>query len=129
MAQKLKNFLVLDFEATCDRVRIDPQEIIEFPCLLLNDKLEQVATFHEYIRPVGIQTLTPFCTELTGITQDMVDEKSNFSEVLAKFCSWVEENGISSTDSSFVTCGQWDLVDMLPRQCKYSGDDQTKKCY
>ena len=33
--QPFKHYLVLDFEATCQEgARIDPQEIIEFPCLL-----------------------------------------------------------------------------------------------
>ena len=34
--QPFKHYLVLDFESTCQEgVRIDPQEIIEFPCLLV----------------------------------------------------------------------------------------------
>ena len=34
--QPFKHYLVLDFEATCQKGgRIDPQEIIEFPCLLV----------------------------------------------------------------------------------------------
>ena len=36
-------------------------------CILPKDKLE--ATFHEYVRPTVKPFLTPFCTELTGITQ------------------------------------------------------------
>ena len=64
---------VLDFEATCERNgnQLKPQEIIEFPCVLLNVKngLQVEATFHRYIRPVHHPLLSPFCTELTGITQ------------------------------------------------------------
>ena len=34
--QPFKHYLVLDFESTCQEgARIDPQEIIEFPCLLV----------------------------------------------------------------------------------------------
>ena len=34
--QPFKHYLVLDFESTCQEGdRIDPQEIIEFPCLLV----------------------------------------------------------------------------------------------
>ena len=33
-AQQFDYFLVLDFEATCERdTKLRPQEIIEFPCL------------------------------------------------------------------------------------------------
>jgi len=64
-------FLVLDFEATCDYKRpLEPQEIIEFPCLKMNARsLEVESTFHRFVRPVAHPQLTPFCIELTGITQ------------------------------------------------------------
>ena len=83
-------------------MRIDPQEIIEFPCLLVRADdlglIDQVVIihlasilcflasiqsfltfsftmpvqFHEYVKPVGKPLLTDFCTDLTGITQDMI---------------------------------------------------------
>jgi len=121
--QKFKYFLVLDFEANCQQgSRLDPQEIIEFPCLLVDSKSFQILqTFHEYIKPVGIPKITPFCTELTGITQDMVDTRQTFPGVLEKFQQWYTGNDLTPVNSTFVTCGLWDLVDMLPKQCNYSG--------
>merc|ERR1712059_1445 len=122
--QEFKYFLVLDFEANCARSpeRLDPQEIIEFPCLLVDSgNFRQLDLFHEYVRPVGVPSLTPFCTELTGITQDMVSDCPTFPEVLERFNTWAEEKGLNKDNSCFVTCGLWDLVDMLPRQSKYSG--------
>lgn len=67
----LQYLLVLDFEATCEEgAPVGPQEIIEFPTLLYNlDKNEVEARFHEYVRPIKVPTLTPFCTNLTGIEQ------------------------------------------------------------
>lgn len=69
----LRNLLILDFEATCDDVGLVPHgeaEIIEFPTLLYNIEEDAVtATFHEYVRPVLHPKLTPFCEQLTGITQ------------------------------------------------------------
>lgn len=35
--------------------------------IILADQIK--ATFHEYVRPEIQPELTPFCTELTGITQ------------------------------------------------------------
>ena len=65
--------LVLDFEATCGNKGYvpKPQEIIEFPCALLNARkgFQIEAIFHEYVRPIQNPKLTTFCTELTGITQ------------------------------------------------------------
>ena len=61
-------YLVLDFEATClQGMRIEPQEIIEFPCLRINAKtLEIEDKFQEYVKPVERPKLSPFCTKLTG---------------------------------------------------------------
>ena len=38
--------------------------------------------FHHYVMPKFYGKLTKFCTELTGITQDMVDGKLRLEEVL-----------------------------------------------
>jgi len=122
--QPFKHYLVLDFESTCQEEggRIDPQEIIEFPCLLIRaDDFSLVDQFHEYVKPVGKPQLTNFCTELTGITQDMIQDKDTFLNVLSRFVSWYASNGLDPSNSTFVTCGQWDLVSMLPQQCLYSG--------
>jgi ERI1 exoribonuclease 3 len=116
-------FLVLDFEATCEKdARVTPQEIIEFPVLKVDARTFQVeATFHSYVQPKVHKTLTPFCTELTGITQDMVDGQPSLDETLEKFHAWMSEQGLlgKGTKSVFVTCGDWDLKTMLPGQCKY----------
>jgi len=121
--QPFKHYLVLDFESTCQEgVRIDPQEIIEFPCLLVGaDDLCLVDQFHEYVKPVGKPLLTDFCTGLTGITQDMIKDKDTFPDVLSRFVSWYKSHGLDPSNATFVTCGQWDLESMLPQQCLYSG--------
>ena len=142
------HFLVLDFEATCvEGATIQPQEVIEFPCLLVRaadmvveDQVgpaTSLATspslqFHEYVRPVAHPTLSPFCTQLTGITQEMVQvvpllaadlaqDRSAFPEVLGRFVGWYQGLGLSPATAAFLTCGQWDLATMLPNQCTYSG--------
>ncbi len=84
--QKFDFLFVLDFEATCDKPRqTRPQEVIEFPCIKLKcgtgGSLNEVARFHRYIRPMVNPRLSHFCTELTGITQEMVDGEQNFQEV------------------------------------------------
>ncbi|KAK3798692.1 hypothetical protein RRG08_029472 [Elysia crispata] len=122
--QNFDYFLVLDFEATCDNEkRLSPQEIIEFPVLKVNTKTCVVdSTFHQYVRPLFHPQLTPFCTELTGIVQEMVDNQKSFPEVLKDFNQWMELEGLLNPEikSIFVTCGDWDLKSMLPRQCETS---------
>lgn len=116
-------FLILDFEATCDNAtKIKPQEIIEFPVLKVNAQtMKTESIFHTYVQPTAHPVLTPFCTELTGITQDMVDGQPTLEETLKSFHKWMGDNGLLDPNvrSCFVTCGDWDLKTMLPSQCKH----------
>jgi len=94
--QEFQYFVVIDFEATCDKVNNPfPQEIIEFPSVLVNSatgKLEEC--FQTYVRPTYHQFLTDFCKELTGIQQIQVSAYSNVvinylginSLILNKWC-------------------------------------------
>ncbi|XP_078417154.1 ERI1 exoribonuclease 3-like isoform X1 [Cetorhinus maximus] len=122
--QTYHNFLVLDFEATCDKQMIKPQEIIEFPILKLHGRtLEIESEFHTYVQPVVHPELTSFCTELTGIVQSMVDGKPTLPQALQMVDDWMQEEGLldPKVNSIFVTCGDWDLKTMLPGQCQYLG--------
>ncbi|GAV04431.1 hypothetical protein RvY_14706 [Ramazzottius varieornatus] len=118
-------FLVLDFEATCDRdAPPHPQEIIEFPVLKVDSRtMKPVSQFHQYVSPSVNSELTPFCTQLTGIIQDMVDGQPQFSETLRRFDKWMETEGLlrPEVSSCFVTCGDWDLGMMLPNQANHFG--------
>merc|ERR1712004_141975 len=116
-------FLVLDFEATCQEgQRIKPQEIIEFPVLKVHGKsFETEAVFHQYVGPEVHTELTPFCTELTGIVQDMVDNQPNIRDTLQSLDKWMYEQGLKEEEAkiTFVTCGDWDLKTMLPGQAEH----------
>lgn len=72
--QEFQYFLVIDFEATCDKDQIPhPQEIIEFPSVLVNSMTGQLeAYFQTYVRPTCNKHLTDFCKDLTGIQQTQV---------------------------------------------------------
>mmetsp|Transcript_41653 Transcript_41653/g.71769 ORF Transcript_41653/g.71769 Transcript_41653/m.71769 type:complete len:176 (+) Transcript_41653:103-630(+) len=116
-------YAVLDFEATCDnKFRIRPQEIIEFPTVLIDAyTLEPISEFQTYVRPIHNPTLSAFCTELTGIQQEWVDVAPNFTEALELHRQWMDAQGLLPSQGKkvlFVTCGDWDLRQMLPAQCK-----------
>lgn len=123
VAQKLEYLLVMDFEATCDKhdnPQFKPQEIIELPCIALSTiDWKTKDTFHAYIRPRIHPMLTSFCTELTGIMQEMVDDQPYFPDVFSKFREWLKKGGYfdEADKSAFVTTGNWDLKIMLPSQC------------
>ncbi|EEB17071.1 3' histone mRNA exonuclease, putative [Pediculus humanus corporis] len=120
---KIDNYdylLILDFEATCDKKKFE-QEIIEFPCLKINmNTLREESRFHKYVRPVINPKLTNFCTELTGIIQEMVDDEPTFNEVYLLFEQWRKSEGLTDDNSIYVTSGDWDLGYMMPRQCAIS---------
>lgn len=99
-----------------------PQEIIEVPVMAYDTDTDQiVATFHKYCTPWT--PITPFCTELTGITQDMVDAGEPFDKVLKDLVMWVRDLLVTAQRKEFlfVTCGNWDFAAALPKHCGYLG--------
>ena len=99
--------------------KINPQEIIEFPCLKICTKtFEVVSEFHYYVQPIHHSELSNFCTELTGITQDMVKDQPVFSEVFEIFQTWLSSE--NTENFALVTCGDWDLNTCLEAQCQLS---------
>ena len=117
---KLDFFLVLDFEAIPDCP--DLKEIIEFPVLKVNARtLRTEAIFHSYVQPIIHPRITPLCTELTGITQNMVDGQPTLPQVLKSLDDWMKREGLleKGVEFCFVTCGDWDLKTALPVNCHY----------
>ncbi|ESL05314.1 2'-phosphotransferase [Trypanosoma rangeli SC58] len=115
-------YVVLDFEATCERGRrlVEP-EIIEFPMVLVDARSRCIqAEFQRYVRPLVHPVLSEFCTELTGITQSMVDGAETFPSVWEAALEFLRGGGYGEAPPQrsflFVTCGDWDLKTMLPSQ-------------
>ncbi|GKV26283.1 hypothetical protein SLEP1_g35616 [Rubroshorea leprosula] len=119
--QEFQYFVVIDFEATCDRERIPhPQEIIEFPSVLVNSMTGQVEDFFQiYVRPTYNQLLSDFCKQLTGIQQTQVDKGVLLSEALLRHDRWLEEKGIKQTNFAIVTWSNWDCRVMLESECRF----------
>ena len=80
--------LVIYLEATCDadrRLSKYEMEIIEIGAVLVDtETLIPVDELGTFVKPVRHPVLTPFCTELTTITQADVDHAPLFPEALAK---------------------------------------------
>ncbi|RXN01357.1 hypothetical protein EOD39_7042 [Acipenser ruthenus] len=99
-------------------------EIIEFPILKLNGQTMEIESiFHTYVQPVYNPQLTPFCTQLTGIIQSMVEGQPTLQQALQMVAEWMDKENLLNPDVSsvFVTCGDWDLKTMLPGQCQHLG--------
>ncbi|NXA76936.1 ERI2 exoribonuclease, partial [Thryothorus ludovicianus] len=128
--QRFAFLIVLDFEATCwgDRGRRGPEITV-----LLNTSTGTIESeFHMYVQPQEHPILSEFCKELTGITQNQVDEGVPLNICLSQFLKWIqkiqkEKKIIFSTDTqsnseakvcAFVTWTDWDLGVCLHYECK-----------
>lgn len=91
--------IVLDLEATCwaqPDLRLK-SEIIEIGAVKVDLKTGQIIdTFDALIRPTVNPDLSDYCTNLTGITNDMVRGSEYFWQVYPKFVSWAgaKKNGL-----------------------------------
>lgn len=117
---------VLDFEATCeDAVIYFDNEVIEFPSVLLklsDDKQSYniISEFQHFCKPLINSKLTKFCTNLTGITQEQINNGSCFPIVLKEHHKWLVDN-IGLEQVTFITVGSWDLKTMMVNECKKWG--------
>ncbi|MCB9523689.1 MAG: exonuclease domain-containing protein [Myxococcales bacterium] len=89
-----------DLEATCWRADEHPElaarqrdeaEIIEIGAVRLDPHtLTEVDRFERLVRPVRHPTLSAFCTQLTGISQALVDaEGVPFAQAYAELMAWM----------------------------------------
>ena len=80
---------------------------------------QQLDVFHHYVKPVLNPQLSPFCTELTGITQEMVAPGLSLAEVLLELDQWIEKlKYLQEGNFTFVTCGDWDLRSCLKHESR-----------
>ncbi|KAE9554449.1 hypothetical protein FO519_002323 [Halicephalobus sp. NKZ332] len=104
--------VIIDFECTCkqsdadDRYKIDvppwDYEIIEFPAVIMDvKKKEIIAEFRRFVKPKLNPILTAFCTQLTGIKQEDVDNAEAFPVVLEAFQQFLDEHGLNKDNISY----------------------------
>ncbi|XP_051117338.1 uncharacterized protein LOC127242050 [Andrographis paniculata] len=119
--QEFQYFIVIDFEATCDKGKIIyPQEIIEFPSIVVSGVTGQTqGWFQRYVRPTYNPILTDFCKELTGIEQTEVDYGVTLTEAIFQHDEWLKTMGIRNTNFAIVTWSDCDCEIMLESECKF----------
>lgn len=134
MITPFQYLIVIDFEATCFEKPFNrnKQEIIEFPAVLLNLESGLVEKeFHRYLRPVEIPTLSDYCKNLTGITQETVDGGDLLPDVVEDFRKWMKatikekllvlpkmKKSNLDGNCAFVTWGNWDFGIQLRNECQ-----------
>ena len=84
------NSIVYDLEATCWETPPPGyvQETIEIGAFRVNQFGEVRGKFNRFVRPVVHPTLSPFCRQLTGITQENVSRARIFPDVIQEFWDW-----------------------------------------
>jgi len=102
-----KYHLVIDLEATCDDQGTIPREqteIIEIGAVLADDEtLTVVEEWQTFVRPIQHPKLTPFCTQLTSITQGQVDLAPIFPEAIGRLAQFIR-----GRDAVFCSWGDYD---------------------
>lgn len=100
------NYVIVDLEATCWEKNEDRQhEIIEIGAVCIGANQRILGEFVSLIKPVQHPILSDFCTELTTITQEMVEEGVLFKEGIAQFLDWIRSFG-----EDFALCS-WGFYD------------------
>jgi 3'-5' exoribonuclease 1 len=87
-------YVIVDLEATCweKGTSREKMEIIEIGAVLLASGTGPVSKeFVSFIKPVATQELSAFCTELTTIRQEDVDQAEYFWTVFPQFVEWIGE--------------------------------------
>jgi ERI1 exoribonuclease 2 len=128
--QAFDYFLVVDFEATCEKEkRIYPQEIIEFPSVLVDGATGRIeSAFRRYVRPKHNPLLTQFCRDLTGIRQEDVDGGVDLGVAISLHDAWLKA-AMAGTGAGLKNCGRlavvtwgdWDCRTMLESECRFKG--------
>ena len=90
----MPHWLVIDLEATTDEGGwpVTEMEIIEIGATLVDRKGRELDSFQRFVRPLRRPLLTPFCRELTHITQANVDGAEPLGEVWPSFERWLDQH-------------------------------------
>ncbi|XP_054738944.1 ERI1 exoribonuclease 2 isoform X2 [Anastrepha obliqua] len=134
--QPYKYVICIDFEATCWENQAPPKwresEIIEFPAMLVNLQTGKIeAEFHKYVMPIESPKLSAYCTELTGIQQQTVDNGVPLQTAIMMFQEWLRKELRARNlqlpkmskdkligNCAFVTWTDWDFGICLAKECK-----------
>jgi 3'-5' exoribonuclease 1 len=110
------NYIIFDLEATCWE-NTPPgyvQEIIEIGAVLIDDYGDVVSKFSQFVRPQAHPNLSPYCLNLTGITQIDVNRAKPYPDVINQFMDWAQ---VDYDDYILCSWGEFDQK-MLSADCR-----------
>ena len=110
MGAELNYVFVADVESTCWETREEqgsrPNEVIEIGICVLEMKTGNILDASGYVVKPRYTTISPFCTQLTGWTQEAVDAGSDIMDVLPTI---QRDYGITKNHVWF-SCGEYDRI-------------------
>jgi inhibitor of KinA sporulation pathway (predicted exonuclease) len=117
MARDLSKILVIDIEASCWLKDQQPpgesSEVIEFGCALVSLTDFSIVKKQSILVKPQFSKISPFCTELTTITQELLDEQGvPFSQALE-----ILKKEFKPRDLSWASYGDYDRV-QIDRNCE-----------
>jgi 3'-5' exoribonuclease 1 len=102
------NYIIVDLEATCwERKDKLPNEIIEIGAVCIDENKNIAGETDLFVKPKVHPKLSEFCTELTSITQEMVDWAPLFPDALQQFQAWIKSFG-----EEYILCS-WGFYDRV----------------
>ncbi|TPX57043.1 hypothetical protein SpCBS45565_g08284 [Spizellomyces sp. 'palustris'] len=117
--------IAVDLEATCDENHADPSavqvprdkgEIIELSYAVVSVPERRIVHQRQnFVRPIET-TVTAYCTQLTGITPELVENAGTLREAVEDLLSFIQTNPQSTF--CFMAHGEWDFRFQLPRECQ-----------
>lgn len=117
-------FIVYDLEATCwpNRPSSLKQEIIEVGGYRLDHAGEVEASFQAFVRPIVHPMLSPFCRELTTISQPQVNSADKWDLVCEDFLDFIGYYD----DEDYLLCawGDWDAKQLV-KDCRLHDMDSA----
>jgi len=119
MAASLDKILVIDLEGTCDEPKPAPfeLEIIEIGLVIVDPRNRKILDkVQSFVRP-SQSWVTPFCTQLTGITKDDLTV-GNGARSFPEAINWLKKFG--TKNKVWASWGDYDRT-MFERQCKREG--------
>lgn len=90
-----------------------PFEIIQIGAIKLDKEFNTIDTFDHYVKPTIYSEISPFVTELTGITTDQLHAEEPFSKIYDSFLEF-----IGGLDSVFCIWGTSDIKELF-RNAEY----------
>ena len=90
----MPHWLIIDLEATTDEGGwpVTEMEVIEIGASLVNRQGRELDHFQRFVRPLRRPLLTPFCRQLTHITQANIDGAAAMNEVWPLFERWLGQH-------------------------------------